>query len=93
MFAVRDSKTEFFTIPMSSKCERDAVRTFEMACNDSKAMMWQYPEDYDLYEIGDYDDNTGKFHCLDTPRHVIKAVQLRKEEKTNAPSYEDAIKR
>lgn len=40
-------------------------------------MVGKYPDDYDLYYIGKYDDSSGKIEPLDTPQHVVKAIQLK----------------
>ncbi len=39
-------------------------------------MVAKYPEDYDLYYIGEYDDQTGKIESLQSPQHVVKATAV-----------------
>lgn len=74
IFSVRDSKAECFHQPFFQSTHGEAERMFRTAVNDSKTQFFQYPEDFDLYFMGEYDDNTGKFVTLDTPQHVIKAI-------------------
>lgn len=75
VYSIRDSKTEIFNTPFFKKTHGEAERDFRTAVNDEKTSLNKYPEDYDLYYLGTYDDNDGKLQALDTPQHVIKAVQ------------------
>jgi len=77
MYSIRDSKGEIFHPPFFQKTHGEAERTFHKLTNDDKSSMFLYPEDYDLYYIGEYDDNTGKLESLDTPHHIQKAVSLK----------------
>ncbi|AZL82695.1 nonstructural protein [Apis mellifera associated microvirus 24] len=75
LFSVRDAKSEIFHPPWFKLTHGEAERDFRSAVNDEKTNLNKYPEDYDLYYVGEYDDNSGRFSPLDTPQHVIKAVQ------------------
>jgi len=74
-FSVRDSKTEVFNTPFYQKTHGEAERSFRQICTDDKSMVSKYPEDYDLYYLGEFDDQTGKAEWLSTPQHMLKAVQ------------------
>ena len=37
----------------------------------------KFPEDYDLWYLGVYDDLTGKFSAEASPQHVVKAVTVK----------------
>lgn len=76
MYSVRDAKAEIFNPPFFNKTHGEAERNFKQLSKDDKSMVGQYPEDYDLYYLGEYDDNTGKFQPEPTPKHIAKAVQL-----------------
>lgn len=76
IYSVRDAKTEFFSPPFLAHTHGEAERNFKQACNDEQSKITKFPEDYDLYYLGDYDDNTGKMAPIDTPQHIVKAVQL-----------------
>lgn len=75
IYSIRDQKSEIFNLPFHKKTHGEAERDFRSLVNDKNSMVHKYPEDFDLYYIGDYDDNTGRITPLDTPQHVIKAVQ------------------
>lgn len=76
MYSVRDAKGEIFHPPHYLRSHGEAERTFHQLVKDEKSMISKFPEDYDLYYLGDYDDNTGKITPLDTPTHIAKAVQF-----------------
>lgn len=80
VYSIRDAKAEVFNTPFFQKTHGEAERSFRQLCNDEKSTVATFPEDYDLYYLGEYDDNTGKMSSLDTPQHVIKAVQCVKSE-------------
>lgn len=77
MYSIRDAKGEIFNPPFYKKTHGEAERDFHQLCKDEKSMPAQYPEDYDLYFIGTYDDATGKINSLDTPQHVVKAITVK----------------
>lgn len=81
MYTVRDSKSEIYNAPFFQKTHGEAERSFRQMCNDEKTMPAKYPEDFDLWYLGEYDDNNGKIETIDTPQHVIKGVECVK--KTN----------
>jgi len=39
-------------------------------------MVAKYPEDYDLYYLGEYNDQNGLISPLDTPQHMLKAISV-----------------
>jgi hypothetical protein len=79
MYSVYDQKAEVFNPPFFQNTHGQAERSFRQTVSDEKTMMNKYPEDYDLYYLGEYDDNTGKFNPLASPEHQLKAIQLVQE--------------
>jgi hypothetical protein len=75
IYSIRDAKTEYFSAPFFNHTHGEAERNFKKACDDKNSNLNQFPEDYDLYCLGDYDDNSGQITPLDTPQHITKAVQ------------------
>lgn len=76
MFSIRDAKAEIFHSPYFNKSHGEAERNFAELVKDEKSMIHKYPQDFDLYFLGEYDDQTGKMEALDTPQHVAKAVTV-----------------
>lgn len=86
VFAVRDSKAECFGNPLFMKTTGEAERGFKTAVNSPETAYSKYPEDYDLYEIGSYDDQTGTLTAFETPHHVVKAIFLKDSAPNNVKS-------
>ena len=59
IYAVYDSKGESYTPPFFDHAEGRAIRTFADCCNDTNHQFGKHPEDYTLFNLGEYDDNTG----------------------------------
>lgn len=76
IFSIRDSKGEIYNTPWFKKTHGEAERDFREAAKDDKSYLSKYPEDYDLYYIGEYDDQTGTIKPLDTPQHMLKAISV-----------------
>lgn len=77
IFTIRDSKAEAFLTPFFQKSHGEAERNFKEITKDEKSMISKYPDDYDLYYVGTYDDQTGFIESLPTPQHVVKAVSIK----------------
>lgn len=91
VFSIRDSKAQIFNQPWFARTHGEAERNFEQLVRDEKSTIYQYPEDYDLYHIGEYDDETGLVTSLDTPKHVAKAVHLTLASQTKADKALNAV--
>lgn len=77
MYSIRDAKGEIFNPPFFQQTHGVAERSFKELVNDPKSNLNKYPEDYDLYYLGEYDDITGKMSSKETPEHMIKAVNVK----------------
>lgn len=60
VFGVRDGKAVAFLQPFFSSANGSAIRAFSDAVNDGKSPISTHPEDYVLYELGSFDDNSGE---------------------------------
>lgn len=87
-FSVRDSKAEVFNTPFFQKTHGEAERSFRELVRDPKTMPGKYPEDYDLYYLGEYDDQTGKMELIASPQHLMKAVNVLSSEQRLHPAAE-----
>lgn len=77
IFTIRDTKGEIYHPPFYQRSHGEAERAFTQLINDPKSQISQYPEDYDLYYLGEYDDQTGKIFPETTPKHLHKAVNMK----------------
>lgn len=76
VYAVRDAKAECYLQPLFKITHGEAERDFKTLTKDEKSTVNKYPEDYDLYYLGEYDNIRGVFKPLDTPQHIAKAAAL-----------------
>ncbi len=56
IFTVYDSKSETYLTPFFMKTKGEALRGFIDVAQDDKHQFGKHPEDYTLFEIGEYDD-------------------------------------
>lgn len=77
IYSIRDSKGELYNQPFYQKTHGEAERTFRELTNDEKSMVSKYPDDFDLYFLGSFNDANGTFEVLDTPQHIVKAISLK----------------
>lgn len=67
--AVRDRAMDAFMQPFFVPSIGMALRSFGDEVNRSESPMYSHPEDYDLYQIGSYDDATGALSPI--PPHQL----------------------
>jgi len=79
LVAVRDSKGNNFGSPGTAKTLGSAERDFQTLVNTPDTLPNRFPEDFDLYELGEFDDTTGVIKPYDTPKHIVKAVQVKQQ--------------
>lgn len=76
IYSVKDAKAEVFNTPFYQSTHGEAERSFTRLVQDEKSIISQFPDDYDLYCLGEFDDRTGLIATLDTPLHVAKANNM-----------------
>lgn len=77
MFSVFDTKMAVFANPFYDQREESAIRSFSDAVNDPNPNnMWnKHPEDFSLYMIGEFDNDTGEID-LYKPQNLVTASAL-----------------
>lgn len=74
MFAVYDLKAVAYLQPFFSCNPGSAVRAFGDAVRDGKSPLSIHPEDYQLFELGTFDDNSGVLVGLVTAKWLSSGV-------------------
>lgn len=72
MFSIRDVKTGFMT-PDISVSPDAAIRNFSIAMSRPDVLYQSFIRDFDLYQIGDFDSDSGVVTPLVPPVFVISA--------------------
>ena len=76
MFAVRDSKIEAYMRPSFVQNEAVMRRSCEHALFDENHPFSLAPQDYQVFYLGEFDENTGKLTPV-APEHVFNIVDLK----------------
>lgn len=82
VFVVHDVKAEAYLHPFLAPSKGLAMRRFADTVNDSSSQFNAHPEDFTLYEIGEYDDSVGLYTCHGSKIPLASAVEFRKEPAT-----------
>ncbi|QXP08053.1 MAG: nonstructural protein [Arizlama microvirus] len=80
IYALLDTKSGTYGVPFFQRNDTTAARaiSLEVNRNDESNMLNKYPEDFTLYILGEYDEETGLI-TAQTPAIVTNASKLRKE--------------
>lgn len=78
VFSVYDSKAEAYLQPFFMMSKGEAVRGFTDLANDANTCFGKHPEDYTLFEIGEYDNSEGHLVPLDAHISIGKAIEYQK---------------
>lgn len=74
-FAVYDSAAKVFMDPFMARTTEEALRRFRATVNHPEAgSIAEFPEDYTLFQIGEYDLETGLIRGLETPHSLGLAI-------------------
>lgn len=92
VFAVYDSKALLYDRPFFVNTVGSAVRAFSDAVQDKNAVFAKHPGDYQLYEIGNYDDCSGLLTALIPMKLLGCAADFVVAEKSVLPGDVDFTK-
>lgn len=65
VFSVYDSKARGFLQPFFAINGAVAVRMFESAVNDSASPFFRFASDYELFEIGEWHEDSGELVAIE----------------------------
>lgn len=77
-FSVYDSKAEAFLNPLFAQNAAVAIRSFTAAANDPQHDFYIHSDDFTLFELGEFDQETGLFNLLPTPSTLGLATIYKK---------------
>lgn len=78
VLAVRDRAVDAYGSPFTTPAIGQAVRSFVDEVNREGSPFFMHPEDYDLFLLGEFDEQAGRLIALD-PRQVAIGKDVRKE--------------
>lgn len=76
---VKDRAADAYGRPMFVPSVGVAIRSFSDEVNrkDPDNQLFNHPDDFDLYELGEFDDNTGLFDLHDQPKLLSLGKQVK----------------
>lgn len=74
-FSIYDTAAKAFNRPFFQNTKGQAIRGFSDAVNDESTELWKHPEDYILFELGEFDDSDGSFLPMN-PTKVVTAMEV-----------------
>lgn len=80
-YSIKDAKANVFSAPFFSINDQVAQRSFEQASSDSNTTISQNPQDFSLYRLATFDDQSGELHPEKQPYYLSTA--------TNKPTAEE----
>ena len=66
--SIKDDATDSFSVPYSFRSESEAHRVLFDSVSNRKSSLFLHPEDFYVYQIGVFDDETGVFDAFDVPQ-------------------------
>lgn len=74
LVAIRDAAAGAFMRPWTVPSVGMARRSFQDECVRYGSDMNKHPEDFELFELGSFDEDSGKVENLDYPRSLARAI-------------------
>jgi len=76
LFSVRDRAAAAFLPPFVLHSDAMAIREFGHAARIPDHKFCLHPQDFSLYKLGHYDDETGLLIAFPEPQFLASAVQM-----------------
>ncbi len=80
VYTLFDSKVEIYMKPFYLKNKGEALRAFTDIANDKDTNVGKYPEDFTLFEIGEYDEETGHHQSYEAKKPLGTALEYKKQQ-------------
>lgn len=78
VYAVLDLKVGHYQTPFYQHTHGAALRMFADAASDQTTTIYRHPEDFTLFHLGEYDDDTGTFTNRTKPEALANGQEYRK---------------
>ncbi len=86
LFSIYDSKAQAYFPPFCLHNPQMALRQFSDMVNDPETRISKHPEDYTLFQIGEFHDSNAKINISkDSPKSLSNGIQLLVDGSTTPP--------
>lgn len=72
-------KSQLFSAPFTQKSVAEAVRSFASVANKEGSQISDYPNDFRLYRIAEFDEESGRVTPLADPQDLGAAADFQKK--------------
>lgn len=76
LISVLDTVTAAYLNPNCARTTAEALRMFESACKDPNCQFSKHPSDYSLFELGEFDELSGRLLSYEIPRLIARATEF-----------------
>lgn len=76
VFTIRDSKVDACMRPFFAQSTKEGIRIWEDSVNSPDSGFFKHPEDYFLYEIGEFDPALGRIYPHTDPIALSSATEV-----------------
>lgn len=76
---IYDSLIKEFSTPIFFESKGKAIRSFQNGVNDEKSSLFNFPDQFTMFYIGDLELDTGRFESLSTPESLGLALNFKTE--------------
>lgn len=80
VYCIRDIKAGWLT-PTTDQNDATASRNFIHAMKNQNSLLYTHPKDFDLFQIGSFDTETGLLHGFAGPELVFEGASCEAEVK------------
>ena len=75
IFSIHDSKLGAFNQPFFAPNAAVALRSFSDACQDANSPYARHPSDFNLFDLGTFDDSVAGFTLHTAPKQIGSALE------------------
>lgn len=75
--SIKDRAIDAFQPVFNVRAPGEAIRAFQDAINNNQNPMHAHADDYDLYELGTFNDETGQIQTHQQPKQIALGKQLK----------------
>jgi len=85
LFSVYDTKAEVYTPPFFVPTLGIATRAFSDCVNSADHQFGKHPQDYTLFKLGTFDDNTAHLELLPAPQSIGNGLEYLDKSTSESP--------
>jgi hypothetical protein len=78
IYSVYDVKAKTWAQPFTCPTRGQALRSWDTVANDKESEISKYPEDFHLFEVGEFDIENGRVVPYQTSESLGLAIQFKR---------------